>query len=95
MTDTISLRYPSAVRVDGYGTIDVHAPYPAQEGTAAWMHTQLHVHREAQGSMDTRALGRAAMRHDGVSWQPMTTSERTYHKLAVYVAHAAGQPWHL
>jgi hypothetical protein len=25
----------------------------------------------------------------------MTASERTYQKLAVYVAHAAGQPWRL
>jgi hypothetical protein len=45
--------------------------------------------------IDTRSLFRAAMQHDGVSWQPMTASERTYQKLAVYVAHAAGQPWRL
>ena len=59
------------------------------------MHAQLDAHRDAHGVIDTRSLFRAAMRHDGVSWQPMTTSERTYLKLAVYVAHAAGQPWHL
>ena len=35
---------------------------------------------------------RGREQHDGVSWQPMTSSERTYQKLAVYVAHAAGQP---
>lgn len=95
MTDVISLRYPSTARVDGYGTIEVHPPYPAQEQTAAWMHAHLDAHRDAHGVIDTRGLFRAAMRHDGVSWRPMTTSERHYQKLAVYVAYAAGQPWHL
>ena len=95
MSEVISLRYPSTARVDGYGTIEVHPPYPAQEQTAAWMHAQLDAHRDVHGVIDTRGLFRAAMQHDGVSWQPMTASERTYQKLAVYVAHAAGQPWRL
>lgn len=95
MADVISLRYPSALRVDGYATIEVHPPYPAQERTAAWMQAQLAAHRDTDGVIDARGLCRAAMRHDGVRWQPLTTSERDYQKLAVYVAHAAGQPWHL
>jgi hypothetical protein len=95
MTDVIRLRYPSTSRLDGYGTIEVHPPYPAQEHTAVWMHAHLDAHRDADGVIDTCALFRAAMRHDGVSWQPWTPTESTYRKLAVYVAHTAGQPWHL
>lgn len=95
MATVISLRYPSAARLDGFGPMEVHPPYPSQEQTAAWMHAPLDAQRDAGGVIDTRGLVRAAMRHDGVSGQPMTTSERNDQKRAVYVAHAAGQPWHL
>ena len=95
MTAVIRLRYPSTTQHTGFGTIEVHPPYPSQEHTAAWMHAHLDAYRDADGVVDTNTLFRAAMRHDGVSWQPWTPQESTYRKLAVYVAHAAGQPWHL
>jgi hypothetical protein len=95
MTAVIRLRYPSPTQQAGFGTIEVHPPYPAQEHTASWMRVHLDAHRDAEGVVDTNALFRAAMRHDGVSWQPWTPQESAYRKLAVYVAHAAGQPWHL
>ena len=41
---------------------------------------------DADGAVDTNTLFRAAMRHDGVSWQPWTPQESNYRKLAVYVA---------
>lgn len=47
MTEVIRLRYPSTTRVDGYGTIEVHSPYAAQEHTAAWMQAQLDAYRDA------------------------------------------------
>src|SRR5919204_1279905 len=79
MTDAISLRYPNTTRVDGYGTSEVHPPYPAQERTAAWMHAHLDAHRDVHGVIDTRSLFRAAMQH-GVSratvWCRRTRSER-------------------
>ena len=92
MSDVIRLRYPSTARVDGYGTIEVHPPYPAQEQTAAWMHAQLDAHRDAHGVIDTGSLFRAAMQHDGVSWQPMTSSERTYQKPALWYNSSAPPP---
>ena len=76
MSDVISLRYPSTARVDGYGTIEVHPPYPAQEHTAMWMHSSSYASRQDATARSAGSDGDAGPRR-GWTQQPIVSYETT------------------